>query len=340
MGWFLTRESVKGGSKKKAASKKGGRLGGGTSAKWDPQRTMVGLQVLGWVALVMGMVVGWRYIEKGVTDYAKREWAREIYPEDVLLAGVPEWMLERENQWIIDEMCVAVAESVCPRNEELPNPLDGMRLQRAAGLVSDISWVDELTGLRRLKNGRILVEASYREPMALVPTMHGYRAVDSKGVVLPILLQEHQVRLYPQFPVISGVRSGYVEVGERWEDSSLMAGLSVAEVLRHENGSKMIDMVDVSEADNSGRTRVVLRTTAGFDIVWGKSPLEKQGIEVSTSEKVINMRKVLNDQMLRGLAQQGVKTVEIWSVNLKFDQSSYGIEMRGTGDIQNTLNRF
>ncbi|QDU32073.1 hypothetical protein KS4_01020 [Poriferisphaera corsica] len=312
MGWFLTRESFNGGKKKKATAKRGAKS---ASPKWDPAQTVVGVQVCGWIALVVALVVGWRYMEKGVMDYAERNWSHEILAGDVYLAGVPGWMLDERGKpnWVAEEVKELVATAICPEGLPVPGPFDGGRLQEAAGLISDIAWVRDLKQIRRVKGGTIVVEADYREPVALVARADGYQAVDKEGYLLPMIMQSEQVDLYREWlPVISGVSWSNVRAGDRWEDAKVMAGIAVADRLRFEVGvAKQIASVDVSGADMYGRVKVVLETVNGGEVVWGRSPRDDQGIEVASDVKLQRLVELANNVQTGGLIDFDGQYVEI-----------------------------
>ena len=280
-----------------------------------PLRQWSALQVCGWIALVVALVVGWRYLEKGVMDYAQRNWSKQILADDIYLAELPEWMLDERGKpnWVADEIKELTASAICPDEMSLPGPFDGGRLQQAAGLVSDIPWIRDLKQMRRIRGGIIVIEAEYREPVALVARADGYQAVDKEGYLLPMIMQAEQVDLYREWlPVISGVSWSNAQAGDRWEDAKVIAGIAVADQLRFEVPvAKQVASVDVSSTDMYGRVKVVLQTVNGGEVIWGRSPLDDQGIEVGSDVKLQRLIELANDVQTGGLIDFDGQYVEI-----------------------------
>ena len=95
MGWFLPF-SLTGSSTSKKGRGKGKGKGRGKNKKnqrqWDPQRTLLGLKVVGIAVLIVGMGVAWTTGQSALVGYAQENRSRPVTPADVHLLDAPPWI--------------------------------------------------------------------------------------------------------------------------------------------------------------------------------------------------------------------------------------------------------
>jgi len=167
MGWFLSRK------KKRAKPRR--RTSLVEPRAWDPGRTLAGLKALGVFALAVGLVIGWRYSERYLLDYARQRETTKVTASMIELVDVPAWMSEAIREQV-RRTASAHIES---------DPMDGRSLRRTAEVLREDPWVREVIQVARRSGGRVLVSARYRRPVAVIQGPDGYRLVDAHGVCLP-----------------------------------------------------------------------------------------------------------------------------------------------------------
>jgi hypothetical protein len=153
----------------------------------------------------------------------------------------------------------------------------------------------------------VSVEADYREPIALVRCVGGYRLVDRQGVCLPGLYTSNQVRQI-DLPWVTGVGAAAPEVGAIWPGDDLAAGLSLVRRLAAEPYARQILRYDVSQRDEADRIRLTLHT-AGGAVRWGLPPGQEQAIEEDAAVKVRRLRELVEAY---GSINAGRQVVEIY----------------------------
>jgi hypothetical protein len=123
--------------------------------------------------------------------------------------------------------------------------------------------------------------------------------VDGHGVLLPVSFEKLPDFGF-QMRVVEGVTAAPPEPGNRWESTSLEAGLRVAAILMSSEKKSFarITRVDVSILDRgegSGRTDILLRTSeGGGPIEWGLRPgSARADLEIPVQQKVENLDSLL-----------------------------------------------
>lgn len=279
MGWFLSSKSS--GKKKKKKTSRGAK-----AVAWDPQRTLLGLKLLGVAALIVGVAVGWTATERVLGKYAQSARAAAVTPESVELVDAPAWM----DASLRDELQMRVAYSV---NE---NPLDGRGLRDAAATLNqdnECPWVAEVRQIRRVPHGVVKVTAEYRQPAALVEDRtdrNRAHVVDREGVWLEGPIDRAASR-WSALPLITGVNAPTPEegYGKKWPGSDITAALELENLLHGEMYADQITAYDVSHRDLRGRLWLVLYTD-GPNIVWGLPPGEERSVEPEAPVKLAALR--------------------------------------------------
>ena len=200
MGWFLSRHNS--GKKKKKKTSRGAKSNG-----WDPERTLMGLKLLGIAAIGVAAVVGWTTTENVLGKYAAEARSVPVTMESVVLVDAPSWV----DDALHEELRAKVADQI---ND---NPLDAAGLREAANeLNSDNNcpWVARVDQVRRAPRGVVKVSATYRQPAALVEDRDRTKAhvVDAEGVWLEGPIDRAASR-WSGLPLITGVSAAPPEVG-------------------------------------------------------------------------------------------------------------------------------
>lgn len=272
MGWFLS-------SKKKTKSRRRASLE--EPRPWDPKRTLAGLKMLGVFALAVGLVIGWRYAERYLLDYAKQRQSAPVTADMIELIDAPTWMSEN----IRVQVREAAAEHIAA------DPMDGKSLRQTAEVLRNDPWVKDVIQVARRSGGRVLVSASYRRPVAVVQGFDGYRLIDAEGVCLPGVYPQTQVDAMG-LVVVTGVASAPPGVpGDVWPGADVQAGLSLIRLLAHEPYMDKIHSFDVGQRDERGRLRLELHTANGT-VRWGLPPGQENAIEPVAQVKLGWLRQL------------------------------------------------
>ncbi len=284
--------------------------------KWDPKRTLRGLQWLGIAAVAIAIPLGWGHAERALIGYATSHAPAMVSPQDVSLVDAPTWMSELLKQ----DLRQAVADWLSAA------PGDSESLRATAAALAENPWVRRLERVQRGRGGRVYVIAEYREPVALVPDGHGYRLVDVQAVRLPGLFVEQQVdRL--RLPVIERVAERPDGVGWIWPGEDLRAGLSLLQLLADQPYGDQIKAVDVGARDSRGRIRLILRTRYGL-VRWGLPPGMEQTIEPSTQVKLERLTGVYQSC---GAIDAGGQVVDLFGGEVFIQAASHAANHAGRG---------
>lgn len=274
MGWFLSKKKKKRAKPRRSASLMEPKA-------WDPKRTLAGLKALGLFALAIALVIGWRYGERYLLDYARQQHVEPVGSEMIELVDAPAWMSEG----IREQIRQTVAEPIDP------DPLDGWSLRMAAEALRHDPWVRDVNQVTRRTGGRVLVSARYRQPAAVIQARDGYHLVDAQGICLPGVYERHEVQSLGLVLVMGVPDPPPAEAGAVWPGEEVQAGLSLIRLLAAEPYMDKIRSFDVSQRDERGRLRLVLHTESGT-VRWGLPPGEEHAIEPDAAVKIGWLRQM------------------------------------------------
>ena len=275
MGWFLTRSKT--GMKKRKPRRRGGSA---RPRPWNPQRTLIALEIFGLLVLIAGLASAWQVGEKWLADYAEQRRPFDVWVDHVRLHDAPPWMTAPVRQQIAERVAGVIK----------PDAMQGESLEHAAAALAEDPWVANVKQIRRLGDGRIIIEADYREPVAVVETAIGYILVDIAGVRLPgVYLREQVGQLH--LPMIAGVDAAPPDQpGRQWTGEDLRAALALVELLSAEPYADQVRTFDVRKTD-LGMLRLAMLTDEG-EVMWGYPPGHEQTIEPSWRVKVERLRRL------------------------------------------------
>ena len=248
------------------------------------------------VAIVVSLS-GWRWLQQSLQRYVGAGHHRSVAAVSVELLDAPLWM----SPMLREELQARVAEQVGA------DPLDVTGLENAAAALGDSAWVRRVSRLRRVADGRVVVQAEYRRPVALVRGRDGFRPVDGEGVRLPGLYLTHQVQLV-DLPVIVGAAARPNRPGEPWPGGDIQAGLGLVRLLEGESYMDQVRAIDVSRRDSRGRLRLVLHTRDGGEVRWGLPPGTEHAVEPDCATK---KRWLASVARRRGGIDAGGKIVDL-----------------------------
>lgn len=300
MGWFLSSKTGSG-KKRKTTSR-----GKDQSAGWDPQRTLLGLKMLGGAAAAVLVVIGWNAAENALSRYAAQARGGVVAAQHVTLTGAPAWMDPKLSAQLRAQVADAMTD----------NPLDRRGLSDAVLVLSENPWVQDVRQVRRMAGGRVNVDASFRAPAAVVAGRHGYHVVDRGGVLLERDIDRAATR-FSRLPLVTGVSAPPPEhAGGTWEGTDIDAAITLEETLRREPYANQITAFDVSHRDLNGRLWLVLYTN-GPAVVWGLAPGEERSIEPEAPVKIGALRDWAYSH--QGRIDQGAQVVWVYTGTAQTD---------------------
>lgn len=275
MGWFLSRSN---GRKTKRPRRSARKPASGASAGWDPKRTLLALKIIGGLGAVVGTVYGWAALERELTVYATR--TRTQAPI-VQLAQQPAWL----NASTVDELKSTAI------NNLTGDAMDRVGLVKAAQALAESPWVAKVEQVRRGTDGHVIVQATYRKPVAAIRVSTSDCAlVDATGVWLPT-----GERAYLQdVPLITGITSAPPRrFGETWKGDDVAAALALVGKVGAEPYVHQIAAIDTSERDAMGRVRLVMYSAGMQRVVWGLAPGSEKMVEPEADVKLARLRRVV-----------------------------------------------
>jgi hypothetical protein len=153
-------------------------------------------------------------------------------------------------------------------------------------------WVDSVVRIERRLPSTLVVELTYRRPIAAVESSDAegvaFLPIDQDAVRLPERDLTEAERQY--LPRISGI-SGRPPVGDRWDDSRVIVGAKLAVALAdvwHDLG--LIEIVSIAPLDSPDAVASYsfeIVTSGGTRILWGAGP----GYEASAGESPLDQKR-------------------------------------------------
>ena len=160
--------------------------------------------------------------------------------------------------------------------------LDREALINTRAVLLESGWFDAIAQVRRVANDRVLVEARFARPHAVVRDDAGDHLVDPAARLLP--------KSYPRgartpFPVLSGVQFARpAQAGMRWEGEDVAAGLRLLRLLDEQPWRGQVVEVNVQDYLRDEPMRLV--TDRGSTVVWGSAPGAEAALELLAPEKL------------------------------------------------------
>jgi hypothetical protein len=160
----------------------------------------------------------------------------------------------------------------------------------------ECAWIKKVTSVERVFPDRLAIKFEYRRPHAAVRRENGYVIVDSDGVRLPGVFSTPPA--CERTVTITGVASLPPEPGKPWQDDALRAAVAMADFIP---GSTLLTRLGVRDVDVSNfggrmdprKSEMSLTTSGGCVVAWGRTTQTSKFGDLSTEEKLENLREVL-----------------------------------------------
>ena len=277
---------------------------------WNWPRIISVLKVLSLAVVVAAGCWFWPITEQWLDRYVATHRSGGVTARQAVLADAPLWM-GRSIRARLREAVVEVATN---------NPLDPRSLLDAASSLERIAWIERVHQVRRTFDGRVVVHADYRTPVAAARSRHGFHLVDRHGVRLPGLYLRHAAKSLG-LPLIVGSSQPLPDVGKRWSGKELLAAISLAQLLAGEPYTDQVEAIDVGGRDPTGSVHLVLRTAQGL-VRWGLPPGLECPIEPDAKKKKLLLAQVASQH--GGSIDAGGRIVDIYDGNIFIHTSARG----------------
>lgn len=246
-------------------------------------------RLAGWTATLIALGFGLYRLEKYTSGVQSRkactiEWR-----------NLPPW-LEHPNQ--ADFLAQREAEAGLTRGD---HPGDGSLAERVGVNLSGSPWIAEVQRVQVRSDGRIIVEARWREPLAVVERDGKALLIDVHGCVLRDDQPLNQVDRR-DWHVIRGIEARATAPGGVLAGDDLRAGIELVQYLMRAeaagalNWRGLIRAIDVSNhklrRDRRAGEARILTTNVDAPIDWGLPPGREHGIEPAAQDKLtwLNLR--------------------------------------------------
>lgn len=237
-----------------------------------------------WVLALSGVAYGIHALERfSIGHAAEHEWT-------LYWVNIPSTL----DDWIVDEI---------ERERYLYDlrPLYQLDLHdpslcpRIADALGRSPWILAIKRVQKQSDGRVLVDAQFREYLTFVVRNRMGYLVDARGVRLPREQAADFLKPYDMI-LIEGVEAPVPKVGQAWNSEAVLGGLKLVRFLnqRCPGGLRSaIEAVDVSNYGNRRNARdgwLSIRTIhPKKPIRWGRPPGDENNIECQATRKLENL---------------------------------------------------
>jgi hypothetical protein len=157
-------------------------------------------------------------------------------------------------------------------------------------------WVRRVTSVERVFPDQLLIKFEYRRAHVAVRRENGFVLVDRDGVRLPGVYAAPPPCDRPV--QVTGVASLPPEPGQVWRDDGLSAGMAMADYIPGSSvlgrlGIREVDVANFGGRQDPRRSEMSLVASNGCVLAWGRTPSTSKFGDLSTEEKLENLREVL-----------------------------------------------
>ncbi len=149
-------------------------------------------------------------------------------------------------------------------------------------------WVKQVIWVRRTFAGSLVINCTFREPLAQVKSGTWYYLVDFQGHLLPGKYSAAALTGCGLME-IKGVAGSVPSTGKLWKNEDLQAALKIVKLIRTMPFRKQIRAVDVTNYKgriNPASCWIILVTARDTVIRWGRPVGQENGLEISAEQKL------------------------------------------------------
>ncbi len=183
--------------------------------------------------------------------------------------------------WLGDDLKTSLVQTAEEHID--PDPQNRHGLVIAREMLQATGWFDEITQVRRVSSGLVEVDARFAQPFAVIRDSTGEadHLVDPRGRLLPRAFSMGQAK---HFTAVVGAAFDRPRPGEHWPGSDVTAALKVLHLIQERPWRGQVAEIDVGAYMREASIRLV--TDRGCVVLWGRSPGDEYGGEVSADQKL------------------------------------------------------
>jgi len=236
--------------------------------------------LLAWLAALGGAAYGLHRLE----PYAL---SRNANPTRIEWGELPAWLSEPDWRFVLSDLEARLETAEGPFSAVVLH--DENVCPYVAAQLGSSAWIERIERVSKRSDGRVRVQARFRQPFALVEHSGVLYLVDESGVRLPL-------RRPVDTLVIRGVRAAAPAPGQAWAGGDVAAGLKLAGLLQRAKAAgqapfwRELRAIDVSNWDGrklpaAGRLQLITDNPQSY-IHWGAVPGEEYGVEAKAEHKL------------------------------------------------------
>ncbi len=254
-----------------------------------------GLAVCGWLGTLTAVAWGMHTLDASVRA------SQPDQPGRLEWVDKPLWLMAEASQPILRQIAAATG----LRAED--NIQDPDLVRRVGEALAQSPWVAQVQRVARLADGRIRVQARFREPFAFIEKAGYVYLVDEAGVRLPHKQFTAYVeeRYWNEWLRIVGTAASVPEEGQAFVGDDLTAGLRLVQFLKQAGARgevtfrpalRAVDVGNFRRREDSYDGELRVRTIAPKSyIAWGLPPGEEFSIEAGASRKLELLRALYSE---------------------------------------------
>lgn len=158
------------------------------------------------------------------------------------------------------------------------------------------AWVRKVTAVERVFPDQLLIKFEYRRAHVAIRRENGFVLVDRDNVRLPGVYATPPACDRPV--QVTGVGTLPPEPGQVWKDDALQAAVAMADYIPGSSvlgrlGIREVDVANFAGRQDPRKSEMSLVTSNGCQVAWGRTTSTSKFGDLSTEEKLENLREVL-----------------------------------------------
>ncbi len=252
---------------------------GGAETLFGLRKVLLNLLIV--IILCTGVVISLHQLER----YVRRLPIFTSSQVTVSLESQPPWMSRALASEILTKSFMPIKGKLAELHRR---GLDDKLPKILAYQLDKNPWVKKVIWVRRTFAGSIVINCTFREPLAKVKSGRWYYLVDYQGHLLPGRYADKSLEGCGLME-IRGVAGAVPAAGKLWANKDLLSAIKLVKLLKTMPFRKQIRAVDVT--NYAGRIDpsspwIVLVTDRDTIIRWGRPPGQENGLEISADQKL------------------------------------------------------
>ena len=184
--------------------------------------------------------------------------------------------------WLGDDLKTSLIQTAEEHIDPDPQNRHGLVIGRET--LQATGWFNEITQVRRVNSGLVEIDARFAQPFAVIRDSSGEadHLVDPRGRLLPSAFPVGQAKHFTA--IVGAAFDRPFRPGEHWPGPDVTAALKVLHLIQERPWRRQVAEIDVGAYMREASIRLV--TDRGCVVLWGRSPGDEYGGEVSADQKL------------------------------------------------------